>query len=50
MGSQLHGSQDGRILWMDVPGLLRDLLNIPPVIVGLPRVSLEMISIEGESG
>lgn len=29
MGSQLRDSQDGRILWVDVPGLLRDPLNIP---------------------
>ena len=49
MGSHLRDSQEGRILWMDIPGLLRDLLNIPPVIVGLPRLSREMITIEGES-
>lgn len=29
MGSQLRDSQDGRILWVDIPGLLRDPLNIP---------------------
>lgn len=29
MGSQLRDSQDGRILWVDIPGLLRDPLDIP---------------------
>ena len=29
MGSQLRDSQDGRMLWVDIPALLRDPLNIP---------------------
>ncbi len=29
MGSQLRDSQDGQTLWVDIPGLLRDPLNIP---------------------
>jgi len=32
MGSQLRDSQDGRILWVDIPGLLRDPLNIPATV------------------
>ena len=29
MGSQLLDTQDGRTLWVDIPGLLRDPLHIP---------------------
>jgi pimeloyl-ACP methyl ester carboxylesterase len=29
MGSKLRDTQDGRTLWVDIPGLLRDPLNIP---------------------